>query len=130
MSRHAFLFILIVWGLISLITPGCCVTQAAIDTAKTAAAGSDRYTTLTSQVLDGSASVENGPVVTKEDLQATPESVRVLLGRLLMALHTTRYALHSVLFQANAGDDPAGMNLQPITLPELASDVAPIDSGH
>lgn len=103
---------------LSLTIAGCCVTDAAIDTASTAAAGNDRYTDLAQQAFACTIDPSMGlaPVTTQEFMQS-PQSVQVLVKRLLQSLHVNRVAWHSILFQLNEGPDPSTMNLQPVAPP-------------
>lgn len=115
---------LLVAVLLFLCPVGCKVTDKAIDTAKTAAAGNDRYTTLAAKALAGEASMATDGVaaISRQDLAETPQSVKVLLSRLLESLATNRFAWHSVLFQLDEGQDPATLGLEPVELPGDAND--------
>ena len=99
-----------------------CVSTDAVNTAKVAAAGNDRYYTLSTQTLDGSVKEENGPAITKAELAKTPPSVKKFLGKLLGALHVNRHAFHSILFQLDEGSDPKDMGLSPAALPADEND--------
>ena len=96
---------------------GCCASEAALNTAQVAAAGNDRYTDLSVQILDGSVDDTNGPAVNEEDWAETPASVREFMRKLLDALHTNRFAWHSILFNLDVGPDPNTLALEPVALP-------------
>lgn len=115
MKRLPLLFVCL------LLLVGCRVTDEAINTAKVAAAGNDRYTAIVVQILDGTVDAKNGPRVTQEDLRNTPGSVRILLNKLLGAMHVNRFAWHSVLFQLDEGADPETMNLAPVVIKIVAT---------
>jgi hypothetical protein len=121
MTRTALLLLAFV---LVLGSAGCTVTDKAIDTAKTAAAGNDRYTTLTIKALKGESDLAEDGIapVSAEDLIKTPAAVRGLIERLLEALHTNRFAWHSELFQLGQGPDPDGMGLVPVALPKKPDD--------
>lgn len=106
------------------VAPGCRVTDAAIATIETQAAGNDRYTVLAQKALDGKSDLATDGVepLGKNDLDKTPAPVLGLLQRLLESLHVNRKAAHSALFQLNEGPDPAGLDLQPIQLPKSEDD--------
>lgn len=100
---------------------GCAATvDVATETAKTQAAGNDRYHQLASEALAGTVDPTTGLLpVSKEDLAQAPASVRRLVEALLGSLHANRVAAHSVVFQLGAGPDPRTLNLDLITLPRL-----------
>ena len=85
MTRTSLLFSFVLALVVT--TSGCSsmVTNEAIDTAKTTAAGCDRYTTLTIKALKGEATLESDGIasVSKEQLAKTPAPVRGLILRLL-----------------------------------------------
>jgi hypothetical protein len=109
---------------LALAFAGCRVTDAAIDTAKTAAAGNDRYTDLASQAFAGTVDPSLGiSPVTSEEFLGSPKSVQVLVQRLLESMHVNRVAWHSVVFQLDEGPDPATMNLQPVSAPAASDDL-------
>ncbi len=116
---HRFKFsLLLVAG---LLLSACASTDLAINTAQTQAAGNDRYTTLAAGALANDADPTSGlESVSPADLANTPDSVRLLLSKLLDAIQANRLAAHSVVFQLGAGPDPAGLDLTPVTLPEVA----------
>lgn len=96
---------------------GCCVADKALETAEAAAAGSERYTLLASQALAGTIGANMGlEPVSPEDLKKAPPNVRLLISRLFEALHSNRFAWHSLLFQLNKGPDPATLKLEVIEL--------------
>lgn len=111
--------------LVVFLLAGCqlAVPDKALETARTAAVGNDRYTALASKALDGSISAGLGlEAISKADLEASPSSVKRLLQALLESLHTNRFAWHSVVFQFGEGADPANMGLEQLLLPASESD--------
>lgn len=107
-------------ALVTLSLSACCASlpEKAIDTVKSQAAGNDRYTELVTLALAGEADFEEHGIasVSHDDVASTPAPVRVLIQRLLDALHTNRFAAHSALFQLDLGSDPAGL-FEPIEFP-------------
>jgi hypothetical protein len=103
---------------------GCAVTDAAIRTAEVGAAGNDRYAELATKALAGEANMATDGLmpVSPEDLSATPDSVKVLVSKLLGGLHANRVAFHSITFQLNAGPDPETLGLKPVAIPSLSDD--------
>jgi len=102
-------------------TLGCAtVPDKALDTARTTAAGNDRYTALVIKALAGKTSLEKDGIasVSTDDLKKTPKPVLGLVKRLLEALHTNRFAWHSALFQVDKGPDPETLELKPVKLPD------------
>lgn len=119
MTRNA-LPVLFVLALLCALLGGCtAVPDKALDTAKTAAAGNDRYTALVTAALAGKTDLKKDGIapVPQADLDKTPLSVRILLQRLLEALHTNRFAWHSALYQVDEGKDPQTLDLKPVELP-------------
>ncbi len=102
-----------------------CAGTAAIKTATMAAAGNDRYTMIVTKAFDGTARVKSEGVapVTSKDLLDTPPAVRLLLRRLLNALHVNRVVSHSLKFQLDAGPDPSTLKLRPLALPDFRRDL-------
>lgn len=107
--------------LVAFFLSGCAVTDEAIKTATVAAAGNDRYTVIVAKAFDGTATTRADGVapITSKHLADTPPQVRLLIRRLLDALHVNRVVSHSLKFQLDAGPDPKGLRLRPVALPDF-----------
>lgn len=114
-----------VLALLVVFFSGCAVTDEAIKTATVAAAGNDRYTAIMIKAFDGTARtrVDGVAPVTSQHLANTPPQVRLILRRLLNALHVNRVVSHSLKFQLDAGPDPVTLKLRPLALPDFRKDL-------
>lgn len=100
------------------VTPGC-VCSAVKTQAGVTSKEHDTYAQLVTQTLDGTLPEADGKPVTKEDLAATPPSVKAFLQNLINAVFLSRKGWHQLNYAINDGPDPKTLDLENIpVLPE------------
>jgi hypothetical protein len=119
--------------LCTLLLSGCAsLPQKAAETAEVGAAGNERYLVLTQKAFSGDAVFEKDGLepITSDEWKATPNSVRVLVSRLLNGLGTNRFAFYSIAFQLDEGPDPETLGLRPVEVPEVEDESAGLIDGN